>query len=112
MCEQLGMEPDPKRMPPSTADLPEEVQHAFMVFNYMSDRWDGMSGSYLGKDWSSVEFFLNLWSIEDKKLVVFFLSNIESVYSKKLNDKQEQRRKAEERKSKAGGKTYAHNVQG
>jgi hypothetical protein len=112
MCEQLGTEPDPKRMPPSTADLPDEVQFAFIVFNHMPDRWDGMSGTYLGKDWSSIGFFLDLFEIEDKKLVVYFLSRIETWYSKKINDKQEAKRKAEERKSKAGGKNYTHNVQG
>jgi len=112
MCEQLGVDPDPKRLPPSLNVFPEEVQNAFIVFNHMPDRWDGASGTYLGKDWSSIEFFLNLFEIEDKKVVVFFLSKVESFYSKAMNEKIEQKRKQQERKAKAGGKKYAHNVQG
>jgi len=74
MCEQLGTEPDPARMPVSMDVFPEDVQYAFLIFNYMPDRWEGMSGSYMGKEWSSIDFFLNLFGIEDKKTVVFFIS--------------------------------------
>lgn len=113
MCEQLGVEPDPSRLPPTLDIFPEEVQYSFLIFNYMPDRWDGMSGTYLGKDWSSIDFFLDLFEVkEDKKIVVFFISKIEGTYSKSINEKMEQKRKAEERKAKAGGKQYVHNVQG
>lgn len=78
----------------------------------MPDRWDGMSGSYFGKDWSSIDFFLNLFEIEDKKTVVFFITQVENTAVKHTNEKMEQKRKAEERKSKAGGKSYTHNVRG
>ena len=112
MCEQLGKEPDPSRAPVSLDKFPEEVQYAFIVFNHMPDRWDGMSGSYFGKDWSSIDFFLNLFEVEDKKTVVFFITQIENSQVKRINDKLEKKRKAEERKAKAGGKSYTHNVQG
>ena len=77
MCRQLGKEPDPERIPVSINDFPEEVQYAFLIFQLMPDRWDGMSGSYMGKDWSSAEFFLKLYDIEEKKIVVFFISKLE-----------------------------------
>lgn len=108
MCEQLGTQPDPSRMPVSLDEFPEEVQWAFIVFNHLPDRWEGMSGSYLGKDWAPIDFFLNLFEIDDKKTVVFFISRIESEHSKNMADKQEQQRKAAERKANAG--KYAHNV--
>ena len=78
----------------------------------MPDRWEGMSGSYMGKEWSSIDFFLNLFGIEDKKTVVFFISRIEYFRVQQLNEKMEKKRKAEERKAKSGGKQYTHNVQG
>jgi len=113
MCEQLGTEPDPKRLPPSTSDLPEEVQLALTIFSYMPDRWDGFSGAYFGKDWSCADFFLELIKVEKKKkIIILFLSRIQELYSEKINKDQEERRKKEERKAKAGGKQYAHNVQG
>jgi hypothetical protein len=95
-------------MPVSTSELPEEMQWAFLVFSHLPDRWEGMSGSYLGKDWSSINFFLDLFEIEDKKTLVFFLANIESKYVKQMADKMNQQRKQQERQANAG--KYAHNV--
>jgi len=112
MCEQLGSEPDPDKLPPTLDNLPEDVQNAFTIFSYMPDRWDGMSGSYFGKDWSSIDFFLDLFKIEDRKTVVFFISKIQNFQVEKLNEEMRQKRKTEERKSRSGGKQYAHNVQG
>ena len=108
MCEQLGEDPDPSRLPISLDNFPEEVQLAFIIFNHLPDRWEGMSGSYLGKDWSAVKFFLELYDIDDEKTVVFFVSKLESLYSKHMADKIEKQRKAAERKASAG--KYAHNV--
>lgn len=108
MCEQLGQEPDPARMPVSLGIFPEEVQWAFIVFNHLPDRWEGTSGSYLGKDWAPIQFFLDLYEIDDAKTVVFFISKIESLYSKNMADKLEKQRKVAERKANAG--KYVHNV--
>lgn len=115
MCEQLGVEPDSDKLPRSLNMFPDEIQIAFLIFNYLPDRWDGMSGSYFGKDWTNISFFLNLYDITskvDQKIITFFLSHIEGYYTEKVNKKVEQRRKAEERKAKAGGKQYVHNVKG
>jgi hypothetical protein len=112
MCEQLGVEPDPERLPSSLAAFPEEVQLAFTIFGYLPDRWDSMSGGYFGKDWSSANFFLDLFNVEDKRLVVLFVSKMEGYYTKKVNQKVENKRKADERKATAGGKQYVHNVKG
>ena len=84
MCEQLGQEPDPAKMPVSLDSFPEEVQWAFVLFNHLPDRWEGMSGSYLGKDWSPIQFFVDLYEIEDPKTVVFFTSKIDSAQKKLL----------------------------
>ena len=61
LCEQLGQEPDPNRMPLEASAFPSEVQVAFFMFDLLSDRWDGMSGMYLGKDWSSAQFLFKLY---------------------------------------------------
>ena len=42
ICEQLGEEPDPQKMPLTESDFPTEVQVAFFMFNLLSDVWEGM----------------------------------------------------------------------
>ena len=59
-------------MPLEASSFPYEVQVAFFVFDLLSDRWDGMSGMYLGKDWSSATFLIEAYKIEDIPVVVYF----------------------------------------
>ena len=33
ICEELGEEPDPNKMPPEMSDFPYEVQMAFLIHN-------------------------------------------------------------------------------
>lgn len=91
-------------MPPTMQDYPLEVQVAFLLHNLLPDRWEGMSGSYLGKDYSSLGLLLDSWGVEDKKTCIFFIKHIEAFNSKGINDKLESKRKADERKAKAGAK--------
>ena len=76
MCEQLGQEPDPTKMPLDSSDFPEEVQVAFFVCNCLSDQWDGMNGSYMGKDWSEVDYVFTLYEIENPKIVYYFANMV------------------------------------
>jgi len=102
MCEQLGEEPDLSKMPPSDSDFPLEVQLAFFIHSVMPDRWEGMSGHYLGKDWSSLEALLNIHEVEDKKTCVYFLKIIESYNSESINRQIKQKQDATKRSGKAG----------
>ena len=72
MCEQLGQEPKLDEMPPEMVDFPLEIQEAFVIHAMLPDRWDGMSGSYMGKDWSALEALLSIQDVNDKKTVCFF----------------------------------------
>mgnify|MGYP003657029893 CR=1 FL=1 len=47
--ERLGREPDPAKAPLEKSHFPFEVQIAFFVHSLLPERWDGASGSYLGK---------------------------------------------------------------
>ena len=96
-----------------TSAFPVEVQVAFFVFDLLPDRWEGMSGSYLGKDWSSAKFLLDTYEIDDQKSTIYFLKVYETLMVNYRAEKAEQKRKAEERKSqRGGGKNFTHNVQG
>ncbi len=115
VCEQLGEEPDPAKMPLDTSTFPAEVQVAFFIFGLLSDRWEGMSGSYLGKDWTNLEYIFKLHEIEPIERPVIF--HIMKIYENIIVDykfkEAEKKRKAEERRANsARGKTYTHNVRG
>jgi len=101
-------------MPLDSSEFPEEVQVAFFVFSLLSDKWDGMSGTYLGKDWSSCEYIFKLHKISNTKDIFFIMKLWEGVVMKYRAEEADRKRKAEERKNKSagGGKNYTHNVRG
>ena len=113
LCEQLGQEPDPTKMPLELSDFPYEVQVAFFMFSLLSDRWEGMSGSYLGKFWDNVEYIFKLYEIENPSVIYYFMKLYEGIVVAHKAEEAEKRRKASERKAKAGGgKNFAHNISG
>lgn len=99
-------------MPLDTSDFPDEVQVAFFIFTLLEDNWDGMSGTYLGKHWSSLEYFFDLHKVEEKVVTLRIMKMYESMLINHRAEKAEQKRKAEERKRKSsgGGKNYTHNI--
>lgn len=99
-------------MPLDSSEFPEEVQVAFFMFSLLSDRWDGMSGSYLGKDWNSCGYIFSVHEVEDPKTTLFFMKMYEAILVMHRMEKAEEKRKQDERKAQQGGKTYTHNVRG
>ena len=108
----MGDEPDPAKMPLDSSAFPEEVQVAFFIFSFLSDNWEGMSGSYMGKNWSNCQHLFEVYDIEDKGTTLFFMKMYEAILVKYRFEEAEKKRKADERKSQQGGKTYTHNVRG
>lgn len=101
-------------MPPDASTFPLEVQVAFFIYNLLSDRFEGMSGTYLGKEWGICISLFNLYKVEDPVTTHFFMKMIERLsvaHSAKLAEKD---RKQRERKNTTagGGKTFTHNVRG
>lgn len=113
ICEQLGQEPDPARMPLETSDFPEEIQVAFFIYGMLSDIWDGMSGVYMGKDWSHAAQLFELYEVAQPKVVMYFAKMYERLVMAQKAEEAEKKQKAEERKAAAGGdKNFTHNVKG
>ena len=98
-------------MPLDTSVFPGEVQLAFFMYNKISDKWDGMSGSYMGKNWEEMPYMLELYDIDNKQDVVFFMQQYDLLVMKDRFEEAERKRKQQERKS-GGGKTYTHNIHG
>ena len=99
-------------MPLETSDFPSEVQVAFFIFGLLEDRWEGMSGTYMGKQWTNLEYFFNLYQVEERKTILYIMKMWENILVSFRSDKANKQRKAEERKSSSGGKKYTHNVKG
>ena len=81
MCEQLGWEPNPEEVPLDYGSLSIEVQQALSLFNILPDRVEGMSGTLLGKDFSCLSDFMNIYEVEDKKSVLEYILIIQKEYS-------------------------------
>jgi hypothetical protein len=88
-------------MPLERGNLPVEVQEAYHLHDMLSDRWDGMNGYYLGKDYTALDTYIKVLKIEDVKTTLYFLKHIEYYNSDTLNKKIKQKRDAEERKQKS-----------
>lgn len=75
MCEALGSEPIDKEIPREYDELTLQSQDAIDIFNMLPDRWNSMSGTYIGKDISNIGLFFDLLNITDKteQLLVFTL---------------------------------------
>jgi hypothetical protein len=52
MCEMMNSEPLESEIPVSREDLTLETQEVFSIYDKLPARWEGMSGTYLGKDLS------------------------------------------------------------
>jgi hypothetical protein len=93
MCEMLGSEPDESEIPVDMEDFPDEVQQSFQIYYLLRDVWEGMSGTYMGKDFSTVFDFFRLYHIDtrDQLLTMGFIRQIDSVRSEIFHEKQKAR---------------------
>ena len=67
MCDMMGTDPISEEIPVDFEDLDYESQLAVKVFNILPDNVEGMSGSWLGKDFSGLGTLIDVYEIEDKK---------------------------------------------
>ncbi len=87
--EEQGMEVDWDALPPEEDnDFPYEIQLAFQVWNYLSDQWDGMSGTYFGKQMAGIKDIMELLKISDQTEVFKLVKIIDNKYAKHINKKQ------------------------
>jgi hypothetical protein len=85
ICEQLGQEPNPDKMPPSWEDLPEIAQIAINTFNALGDRVYPEIG-YIGKDYTNLPILLNIYGIEDTDYFIEILNWLDARAIKKSSD--------------------------
>ncbi|MCK4501223.1 hypothetical protein KAU11_12050 [Candidatus Babeliales bacterium] len=96
MCEQMGWEAKEEEMPINPATLPLESQQALIILKSLPDLWDGMSGSWLGKDYSGLVAIMDIYDIDNRKIVFELYKEAE----KELGDYYAQKQKEAAAQSK------------
>ena len=66
-----------------------------------------MSGTYMGKDWTNVEYLFKLYEIGEPKVILTFMQMIDRVTVNYRMQEAEAKRKADEAKKKAAAKKKA-----
>ena len=64
-----NVEPNEEDMPVEVETLSPECQQALILLNSLPDMWDGMSGTWLGKDYSGLLAIFDIYEIDDRKEV-------------------------------------------
>ena len=77
MCEQLGKEPDPEEIPPDWEDFPDIVVEDMTVFSMLGDRIMADIG-FVGKDFTNLPHYIDIYNIQDKELFLEILVFLES----------------------------------
>lgn len=97
MCEQMGWEPDESQMPKDPSLLSFEVQQALLLLNVLPDKWEGMSGTWLGKDYAGLDSILTIYQIDNVRQVFELLQ----IAEKELGDFYAHKQKEKESLGKA-----------
>lgn len=88
-------------MPPEMSSYPLEVQEAFFLHRMLSDKWDGMSGYYQGKDMTALSTYIKVYEISNPPQTLYFLKHIEHEHANMLNEKVKKQHEADKRKAKS-----------
>jgi hypothetical protein len=90
MCEQMGWEPRDEEMPKDPSHLSYNVQGALILYNALPDIWEGMSGTWMGKDYSGLMDIMDIYQLENKREVFELLKVAEGEASKFYAEKAKQ----------------------
>jgi hypothetical protein len=86
----MGWEPDENQMPIDPSTLSLEVQQALVLLNALPDNWEGMSGSWMGKDYSGLSAIMDIYEIDDRRVVFELLKQAEQELDKHYTQKQKE----------------------
>ena len=79
MCEQMGWEPKEEELPQDGTNLSLECQQALTILNALPDNWEGMNGTWLGKDYSGLSAVMDIYEVESRREVFELLKEAESI---------------------------------
>jgi hypothetical protein len=93
MCEQMGKDPDPEEIPPDWEDFPDIAITAINTFSMLGNIVAADIG-YLGKYYTNLPHYLDIYGIEDKDLFLEILTYLES---RAIDQSQEQLKREREK---------------
>jgi len=82
MCEQMGWEPKEEDLPQDGSNLSLECQQALTILNALPDNWEGMNGTWLGKDYSGLSAVMDIYEVQSRREVFELLKEAESILGK------------------------------
>ena len=86
--EENGMEVDWSVLDEGPGDAwPHLFLEGFQVWGSLTDQWDGMSGSYFGKQMSGIKDIMDILEIEEQAEVLKIVRIIDNKYAKEVNKK-------------------------
>lgn len=101
MCEMMGYEPNDKDIPVEIDDFPPEVQTAFEIYQLLQDHWEGMSGTYMGKNLTGIKDVFDIFEVEvvDRKPILELINLIDRERILQYDAKRKQEESLKEVKS-------------
>lgn len=93
MMEELGEEPKPEEIPPRFEDLLVEAQEAWQIYQSLQDIWEGMSGTFMGKNKAGMFDLFRVYEVENVREVMSLVSTIENEYMRYYMEQQKQKSK-------------------
>jgi len=93
----MGVEPKEEDIPKDPSTFSLEAQQALQLLNALPDKWEGMNGIWLGKDYTGLFDIMDLYQITARKDVFELLK----VCEEELGKFYAQKRKEQEQLAKA-----------
>lgn len=98
MCEQMGREPKEEEIPLDWEDFPLLAVQAMNTFNMLGDRIVPDIG-FLGKDYTNLPYWMDVYGIEDTELFLDILNFLETRAIKQSHEMMKREREKLKRKS-------------
>lgn len=88
----LGNEPVEDEIPVEYSDFPQELQTAFEIYQILQDVWEGMSGTYMGKNLTSIKDVLEIYDVEEseRRFVLELIALIDRERIRQISEQKKQ----------------------
>ena len=96
----MGWEPREDEIPKELGSLPPTSQMAVILFNILPDRIEGMNGTWLGKDYSCLETFMNIYEVDDRREVFDLILVAHGVFEEHYRQQSKMREAVSKNKAK------------
>ncbi len=102
----MGKEPSSRTLSILNGSIfPHEVILSLYLYSLLSDKWDGSSGSYMGKDYTDLPLLFDTYEVEEPKIFITFIKAIDHIKSQRINEEIKRKHEAEMRSAKQGVRT-------